>query len=234
MRSNKRLSALGIVVVAAALSLTACGPDDSSASGTSSSGASDSASASGSSGATSSSSATAGQDSSSGNGSSNSSSSGGGSSTSGGSGSSNSGSGSASGSACKTANLTVSTQHGISGEGQEIVDFKNSGSISCTMRGYAGVDLKGKGDSKGISAERGGSNERPLVKLAPGESTQFVLNYPLNKTGGSGYTFTTMVVTPPGETHSKTLSTSINVGVGNPDAGSDSPGIVIYAVGTGK
>jgi hypothetical protein len=103
------------------------------------------------------------------------------------------------------------------------------------MHGYAGVDLKGENGSDGtISASRGGSSDIPTVRLAPGEDTQFVLNYPMNNSGGSGYTFTTMIVTPPNETHSKTLSTSINIPVDNPDQDPKSGGIVIYAVGTGK
>ncbi|WP_406139209.1 DUF4232 domain-containing protein [Streptomyces sp. NBC_01089] len=239
MRSNKRLSALALVVVAAGLSLTACDPDNSTASGpASSSDTSGTAASAGSSSATSAPSTASGQDGSSGSGSGNSSSTSGGSgNASSGSGSSNSGSsnsGSASGSTCKTANLAITAQHGISGEGQEVVNFRNNASTSCTMQGYAGVDLRGKGDTDGVSATRGGSDERPVVKLGPGDSTQFVVNYPVNKSGGSGYTFTTMTITPPDETHSKTVSTSINIAVDNPDAKSKTGGIVIYAVGTGK
>jgi hypothetical protein len=115
-----------------------------------------------------------------------------------------------------------------------VVNLKNSGSSTCTMYGYAGVDLKGAGSDSAISAGRGGSSDIPTVRLAPGEETQFVLNYPMNNSGGSGYTFTTMIVTPPNETHSKTLSTSINIPLDNPDQDPASGGIVIYAVGTGK
>ncbi|NDZ77692.1 DUF4232 domain-containing protein [Streptomyces sp. SID10853] len=237
MRSNKRLSALALVVVAAGLSLTACDPNSTASGPAPSSDSAGTAASAGSSSATSAPSAASGQDGSSGSGSRTSSSNG--SSASGGSGNASSGSGSshsgsASGSTCKTANLAITTQHGISGEGQEVVNFRNNASTSCTMQGYAGVDLRGKGDTDGVSATRGGSSERPLVTLGPGDSTQFVVNYPVNKTGGSGYTFTTMTITPPDETHSKQVSTSINIGVGNPDSDSKSPGIVIYAVGTGK
>lgn len=42
-----------------------------------------------------------------------------------------------------------------------------------------------------------------------------------------------MVVTPPDETHSKTLSTSINIGLDNPDQDS-SGSLFMYAVGGGK
>ncbi|MFL4906696.1 DUF4232 domain-containing protein [Streptomyces sp. MMS24-I2-30] len=216
MRSSKKLPVLALVVAAAGLSLTACNPGTTNASGT--------VSASGS---------VADQGSSSGGGSSASGSNSGG--TSGGSGSSASGSGSGSGSAsggmCKTANLTLSAYHGISGEGQEIVSLKNSGSSTCTMHGFPGVDLSNGSDTT-ISADRSNSDV-PTVKLAPGEKTEFVLNYPFNNSGGTGFTFTTLIVTPPNETHSKTVATSINVPVDNPDAPSNG-GITVNAVGAGK
>jgi hypothetical protein len=215
MRINKRLSALALVAVAAGLSLTACNP----ASGTSSS----------------SSSAAAGQGGSSGSGSSSSTSGGSGSSNSASSdpGSSNSGSGSASGSTCQTSNLTISAHHGLSDEGQEIIELKNIGSSSCTMHGFPGVDLQGSNASDGtISASRSNSDV-PTVKLAPGEGTQAVLNYPFNNSGGTGFTFTKLIVTPPNETHSKTVSASINIPVDNPDQPKNG-GITINAVGSGK
>ncbi|WP_030903190.1 DUF4232 domain-containing protein [Streptomyces sp. NRRL F-5126] len=236
MRSSKRLSALALIVAAAGLSLTACGPDSSSASGASAaSGASGTPLSDGSGATPSSSPSSSGSDSSSGSSSgaetAAGTASGQGSGASGGGGGSGSGSG---GSMCLTSNLTITAQHGISGEGMEIVNLKNRGSSSCTMRGYAGVDLKGKGDTTGISATRYGKGELPTVKLAPGQSTQFVLYYPYNNSGGSGYTFTTLVITPPNETHSKTVSASINVPVDNPDQDTKGPGIVVHAVGTGK
>jgi hypothetical protein len=226
MRSSKRLSVLALVVVAAGLSLTACGPDDSSASGTTSSpNASGTPLSSSASGTTSSPSAAADQDGSSGSGSSGGSGSGG---TSGGSGSSDSGS--ASGSICKTSNLTISAEHGISGEGMELVNFKNTGSSSCTMHGFAGVDLKNGSDTVSVPRRSGG--DVPTVKLAPGEENGFVLYYPFNNSGGSGYTFTTMIVTPPNETHSKTISAAINIPVDS--QASASGDIFMYAVGAGK
>ncbi|MFJ2633410.1 DUF4232 domain-containing protein [Streptomyces sp. NPDC087422] len=237
MRSSKRLSVLALVVVAAGMSLTACGPDDSSASGTT---ASPSAP-----GATSSPSAAPGQDSSSdgsGDGSSGGSSdgSGGGSSdgsggTTGGSGSSNGGSsngGSAAGTMCKTSNLAISAEHGISGEGMELIHFKNTGSGSCTMHGFAGIDLKSGTDTVNV-ARRPGS-EVPTVTLAPGERTEAVLYYPFNNSGGSGYTFTTMTVTPPNETHSTSVGATINIPLDNPDENVQTTQIHMNAVGAGK
>ncbi|MFF7154840.1 DUF4232 domain-containing protein [Streptomyces sp. NPDC008139] len=237
MRSSKRLSVLALVVVAAGMSLTACGPDDSSASGTT-------ASPSGP-GATSSPSAAPGQDSSSGgsgdgSGSGSDSGSSGGSrdgsgGTTGGSGSSNGGSsngGSAAGTMCKTSNLAISAEHGISGEGMELIHFKNTGSSSCTMHGFAGIDLKSGTDTVNV-ARRPGS-EVPTVTLAPGERTEAVLYYPFNNSGGSGYTFTTMTVTPPNETHSTSVGATINIPLDNPDENVQTTQIHMNAVGAGK
>ncbi|MBD0735943.1 DUF4232 domain-containing protein [Streptomyces sp. CBMA29] len=230
MRSSKRLSVLALVVVAAGMSLTACGPDDSSASGTT---ASPSAP-----GATSSPSAAPGQDSSSSGGSGDGSSSGssdGSGGTTGGSGSSNGGSsndGSAAGTMCKTSNLAISAEHGISGEGMELIHFKNTGSSSCTMHGFAGIDLKSGTDTVNV-ARRPGS-EVPTVKLAPGERTEAVLYYPFNNSGGSGYTFTTMTVTPPNETHSTSVGATVNIPLDNPDENVQTTQIHMNAVGAGK
>ncbi|KIF76366.1 hypothetical protein QR77_25740 [Streptomyces sp. 150FB] len=233
MRRNMKLSVLALTAVAAGLSLTACGTEGVSASAsTSLAGASavQNASSNSAPDAASPAGAAARQNASS--------SSRSGSDRNGGSGASNSGAGSASRSAsssgtmCKSSNLAFSTHHGIEGE-QEIVVFKNIGSATCTMRGYAGVDLKGNDSDDAISVARV-PMDTPTIRLAPGEQTDFVLDYPRNDSGGSGYTFTTMIVTPPNETHSKTLSTSINVPLDNPDQGSDDPGIVLNPVGAGK
>ncbi|KIF75941.1 hypothetical protein QR77_22770 [Streptomyces sp. 150FB] len=225
MRSNRKLSGLALLAVAAGLSLTACNATGSIAAGPASSSATAGQDGSSDSGAdtASPSSATSGQSGSSGSG------------KSGGSGSSDSGSGSgsSSGSMCKTSNLSMSTQHGISGEGQEIVHLTNTGSGTCTMHGFPGVDLKSDSGSDTVSAARSNSDV-PTVTLAPGEKTDFVLNYEFNNSGGSGFTFTTMIVTPPNETHSKTLGTSVNIPVDNPDQASDSAGIQVNAVGAGK
>jgi hypothetical protein len=227
MRRNMKLSVLALTAVAAGLSLTACGTEGVSASAsTSLAGASaiQNASSNSDSDAASQAGAPARQNASSSSRSN--------SGKSAGSGASKSGSASASSSTCQTSNLAFSTHHGIEGE-QEIVVFKNIGSSTCTMRGYAGVDLKGNDSDDAISVARV-PMDTPTIRLAPGEQTDFVLDYPRNDSGGSGYTFTTMIVTPPNETRSKTLSTSINVPLDNPDQGSDDPGIVLNPVGAGK
>jgi len=131
-----------------------------------------------------------------------------------------------------TSNLTFSAHHGLSDEGQEIVDLTNSGSSTCTMHGFPGVDLSAGTDNH-ISAARSHSDV-PTVTLAPGEKTDFVLYYPLNNSGGTGFTFTTLTVTPPNETHSKNLSVSINIPVDNPDEPNTSGGVTVNPVGAGK
>lgn len=122
----------------------------------------------------------------------------------------------------------------MSDEGQEIVNLVNNGSSTCTMHGYPGVDLKSGSGGDTVSATRA-KTDTPTIKLAPGEQTDFVLYYPFNNSGGSGFTFTTMIITPPDETHSKSVSASINIPLDNPDQPSDSPsGITVNAVGAGK
>lgn len=141
---------------------------------------------------------------------------------------SGSGSGSASGSGgrCRTADLGFTATHGM-GEGILIVHLKNTGSATCTLKGFPGVDLKGKDGT--VSATR--SDVAPVaVEVKPGEETRFTLRYPPNTSGGSGTTFTTLVVTPPNETHSHTLPTDISVPV---TEGSGQP-VTVDPVGTGK
>ncbi|WAP57254.1 DUF4232 domain-containing protein [Streptomyces sp. S465] len=203
-----RKVAAGAVVAVAAFGLTACQDNADAGEGTSSS-ASASASDSGSSD-----SGTSGTSGSSDSDSAGSSDSSGGSDTSGGSGS------------CKTSQLAFSSSHGM-GEGDLIVNLKNTGSAACTLQGFPGVDLKSKNGT--VSATRS-TLDAPKVSVAPNEETRFTLHYPPNDSGGSGETFTTLVVTPPNETHSTSLSVSINVPVTDETTSS----IKVDPVGTGK
>jgi hypothetical protein len=132
---------------------------------------------------------------------------------------------------CKTSNLAISVAHGPSGEGMELVNFTNIGQSSCTMHGFAGVELKGKGSGRSVDVPRRDPANTPTVKLAPGEGNGFSLYYALNDSSG-GYTYTSMVVTPPNETHSKALSVSIDVPDANPDQSYANKEMEIYAVGT--
>ncbi|NED77830.1 DUF4232 domain-containing protein [Streptomyces sp. BBFR115] len=202
---------LAVLAVAASLSLTACQGDDdsagqnspSSSAAASSSGGSGSAD-SGQGGATDS----AGTDSGGTGGSSGGSTSG---SAASGKGSAGSGSGSGSGQSgkagtCRTDDLTITAKDtSISGEpdGTVTVQLTNRSGRSCTISGYAGVDLKTNAGS--VSAQRVGKSTGPSV-LKAGQATYFGISYPINDTGGSGVRVTGLLVTPPNETKTVSLA----------------------------
>ncbi|WP_428952332.1 DUF4232 domain-containing protein [Streptomyces sp. cg35] len=128
---------------------------------------------------------------------------------------------------CKTANLDFDSAHGM-GEGTLMVSFKNTGD-ACSLKGFPGVDLKAANGGGSISAGRSGL-AAPVVVLKNGEETRFTLHYPRNDSGGSGVNFTSMVVTPPNETHSKTLPVAVNLPVSDKADSS----VTVDPVGTGK
>ncbi|MBL0779737.1 DUF4232 domain-containing protein [Streptomyces albidoflavus] len=129
---------------------------------------------------------------------------------------------------CKTANLDISSTHGM-GEGTLHIAFKNTGD-ACFLKGFPGVDLKADSGPGGINANRS-DLAAPSVVLKTGESTRATLHYPANHSGGSGVDITLLDITPPNETHSKTVPTKINVPVSDH---STSDEVIIDPVGTGK
>ncbi|WP_353941300.1 DUF4232 domain-containing protein [Streptomyces sp. HUAS MG91] len=222
MRAQK--FALAAVALTAGLALTACQDDGDAASASN-----DSAAASSSSSASTSSSAGSSSSSSA---SSSGTSSAGGSTSATGSGSSDddapgSGGGQINTGPCRTANLSFSTAHGM-GEGDFMVAMKNT-SDACYLKGFPGVDLKAGNGGGSISAGRTGVAPVSVV-LKNGEETRFHLHYTPNNTGGSGVTITSLVVTPPNETHSRTLPVSLNL----PASDKPSGGVTVDPVGTGK
>jgi hypothetical protein len=88
-------------------------------------------------------------------------------------------------------------------DGTVVVELTNHSGRDCTISGYAGVDLKTSAGS--LSAKRTGQQAGSAV-LKNGKSTYFPVNYPFNKSGGSGVRVTGLVVTPPDETKSVTLN----------------------------
>ncbi|WP_338933109.1 DUF4232 domain-containing protein [Streptomyces netropsis] len=105
---------------------------------------------------------------------------------------------------CRTDELQITAKDGtIDGDsdGTVVVELKNRGGRSCAISGYAGVDLKTNAGS--LSAKRTGE-QAPSTVLKAGQSTFFGINYPFNKSGGSGIRVTGLLVTPPSET--KTVS----------------------------
>ncbi|MGW4562524.1 DUF4232 domain-containing protein [Streptomyces sp. NPDC004561] len=212
----QKLSLLAVAVAAVAgLSLTACQGSDDNASGTNGS----SAPSAGSQPSSAQGSASRGSD---------------GSGTSAGgsaaAGKSSSGAGASAGGsasrACTTSRLAFSTSGGMA-EGTLIVNLRNTGPATCTLKGFPGADLKSKDGT--VSARRSGL-AAPLVSVRPGQETRFTLHYPPNDSGGSGETFTSLVVTPPAETHPHTLAVRINV----PVSDGSGPAITVDPVGTGK
>ncbi|WP_055702878.1 MULTISPECIES: DUF4232 domain-containing protein [Streptomyces] len=129
---------------------------------------------------------------------------------------------------CKTANLQFRATHGM-GEGNVLVSMKNTGD-ACSLKGFPGVDLKADGGPGGISAERS-DLAAPSVVVKSGEETRFTLHYPPNNSGGSGVKIDRLVVTPPNETHSKTVMIGLDL-----PATDDSTveGLTVDPVGTGK
>ncbi|GAA2876777.1 hypothetical protein GCM10010524_05400 [Streptomyces mexicanus] len=115
------------------------------------------------------------------------------------------------------------------GEGELIVSLKNNGGDTCSLKGFPGVDLMSQDASEPLSARRS-DLAAPAVTLQPGEATRFTLHYPPNHTGGTGVYVSAIVVTPPDETHSKSLSVSIDIPV-TTTAADD---VRVDPVGTGK
>ncbi|MFJ3532156.1 DUF4232 domain-containing protein [Streptomyces sp. NPDC090132] len=234
----KKMSALALVVAAAGLSLTACGGSDGS-SAAADTGASSSASSS-----------AGGQDTGSADTSGSTEADGDSRSAAPGSeesGSSSTGSGkgsdltakggtSASGSMCRTDDLAFST--GSAGvKNQVVVNLKNTGSATCSMHGFPGVQLVGPdglGDT-GPDAARTDS-KASTVTIGPGEETRFLLRY-IPTTDGSGKTFTRLSVTPPNEKISA-IANLDGLTITVPASGGTSPDVFVdpigYHVGSGK
>uniref|UniRef100_A0AAU3H0E1 DUF4232 domain-containing protein n=1 Tax=Streptomyces sp. NBC_01401 TaxID=2903854 RepID=A0AAU3H0E1_9ACTN len=207
---------LAALVLTAGLSLTACqGGDSDAATSTNDSGSSSSSAASSSDGASDDSSASdkdtsaAGDDSATAK-----------------SAAAGSGDGQVTTGACKTADLGFSTTHGM-GEGNLTVRLKNNGDDTCSLKGFPGVDLKSQDASGPLSAKRTDLTA-PAVAINPGETTRFTLHYPAAE--GSGAYVSAIEVTPPNETHSKSLSVSLRLQISD---GADQE-VTVDPVGTGK
>jgi hypothetical protein len=217
----RKIPAVALVALAAGLSLTACGNDGATGASADATPSATTAAAQGGSGST---------------GSSGSSDSSGGSgstaapqATTGGNGSTAApadDSHATGGSACRTAHLSFTTSYGM-GEGELLVNLENTGAGACTLHGFPGVDLQGRDGT--ISAARSKA-AAPDVTLPAGQETRFTLHFPPNNTGGSGVTFTGLIVTPPNETHSHTIALTLNLPAGD----SSTPGVVVDPVGAGK
>ena len=106
---------------------------------------------------------------------------------------------------CATANLrfSVSPQAISRNQAAENVKLTNKGSRTCALLGFPGVDLKTNYGTESVPRSKKSAR---LVTLRPGASAVFGIDYPVNRTGGSGVRVESIVVTPPNETHSVTLA----------------------------
>ncbi|WP_405819482.1 DUF4232 domain-containing protein [Streptomyces sp. NBC_01390] len=258
----KKMPALALVVAAAALSLTACGSSDGS-SASASAGTSTTASSSTtggtstggtSTGGASTGGASTGGTSTGGQGSTLGSTSSGSSSADKGSTSASSSSGFSSGSGkgskvaaqtqastsaaprCKT-DLLAPSAAATGVKNEIVVNLKNTGSSTCSLHGFPGVQLigpDGLGDTGPDAARTEASPS--TVTIGPGEETRFLLRY-IPDTSGSGKTYTRLLVTPPNDrvgeiVNLDKLAFTISASSGNaPDVYVDPVG---YHVGSGK
>ncbi|MFE2426225.1 DUF4232 domain-containing protein [Streptomyces sp. NPDC059373] len=111
---------------------------------------------------------------------------------------------------CHTAGLTFSFGPGdgtvsSSDDQQKLaVVLKNKGSATCTLQGFPGVDLKSADGSWSLVRS---SVTPKKATLAPGNSATFIISYlPWTKGSGTEFKATSVVVTPPNETTSATLT----------------------------
>ncbi|MFJ2515016.1 DUF4232 domain-containing protein [Streptomyces griseoviridis] len=236
----KKLTVAAAVVVAAGLSLTACGSGGSGGP----SAASNASSASAGSSATSASSGSSGSasDGSSGGSSGGSNAHG---TLSGGSRSASSTAGGAAGSAgsATSARPACDADHldlGVSrtGTANEIaVSMKNTASRTCAMRGFPGVQLVGPDGLGDLGPDAARTEAKgPAVTLAHGEETRFLLRY-LPDTSGSGKKYTRLSVTPPNERVSEIVDLGRLAITVSPESG-HAPDVYVdpvgYHVGYGK
>ncbi|MFE0648289.1 DUF4232 domain-containing protein [Streptomyces sp. NPDC059534] len=110
---------------------------------------------------------------------------------------------------CRTAGLGFAIAPGsgaqaVGEQGAVVVRLTNKSGAPCTLKGYPGVDLVG--DTTWSLPRQTSQTPRP-VTLKPGATTTFTLTYQSYEEGsGVELTPKRIVVTPPGETHSTTLT----------------------------
>ncbi|MFG2640975.1 DUF4232 domain-containing protein [Streptomyces sp. NPDC048370] len=120
---------------------------------------------------------------------------------------------------CRSDELEISAVDNTidTSEGIVTVQFKNGGGRDCTINGFAGVDLKtAAGDTLSV-ARNGDKPVRAVIK--DGESAAFNITFPVNNSGGSGVRVAKILVTPPNETKTVTLTWPAGtLPVDNPDS----------------
>ncbi|MFJ5832680.1 DUF4232 domain-containing protein [Streptomyces sp. NPDC093089] len=110
---------------------------------------------------------------------------------------------------CRTAGLGFAIAPGsgaqaVGEQGAVVVELTNKSGAPCTLKGYPGVDLVG--DTTWSLPRQTSQTPRP-VTLKPGATTTFTVTYQSYEEGsGVELTPKRLVVTPPGETRSTTLT----------------------------
>ncbi|MEY9968717.1 hypothetical protein ABIA33_006804 [Streptacidiphilus sp. MAP12-16] len=188
-----RISMMSAAALAAGLALTACGANASTTGATGSSPSTTISSGSTPSGTTTTSGSTGGT-----------------ASTGGSTGSGGTGTTVALTNACHTANLGFSTGHDsgaqvVGSPGAVTIVLTNKGSASCDLRGYPGVDLVASNGNRWPLQRKTASVS--TVTLAPGATAAFVIDYmPYSSGSGMEFKAKSMLITPPNETHSYSMT----------------------------
>ncbi|MFE6159262.1 DUF4232 domain-containing protein [Streptomyces sp. NPDC056486] len=106
---------------------------------------------------------------------------------------------------CKTEDLAIDATDAAPDEASGRIDISmvNRGSTTCSATGFAGVDIKDV-DTTSNPIGRGQAQPR-ITTLKPGDAAVFNLAYDIDNTGDSLAHPTNIQVTPPNETHSVTL-----------------------------
>ncbi|WP_306337216.1 DUF4232 domain-containing protein [Streptomyces sp. KL118A] len=102
---------------------------------------------------------------------------------------------------CKTEDLAIDAQDAAPDETSGRIDITmiNRGSTTCSATGFAGVDIKDE-DNTSNPIERGQAQPR-VTNLKPGDAAVFNLAYDIDSSGKSLASPTELQVTPPNETH---------------------------------
>ncbi|MFE4862191.1 DUF4232 domain-containing protein [Streptomyces sp. NPDC056670] len=116
----------------------------------------------------------------------------------------------AGGSHCQTSQLAFAIAPGSGAQskgsqGAVTITLTNRGAKSCVMKGYPGVDLVGGATKWSLTRQ---TSETPsAVTVRPGATTTFNISYlPFDKGDGQEFQPKSIVITPPNETHSHTLA----------------------------
>ncbi|QKW25907.1 DUF4232 domain-containing protein [Streptomyces seoulensis] len=107
---------------------------------------------------------------------------------------------------CKTEDLAIDAVDAASDQRSGRIDITmvNRGSTTCSATGFAGVDIK-DADHTSNPVPRGHAQPRVTV-LKPGDAAVFDLAYDIDDSGDSLTNPTGILVTPPNETHTVSLA----------------------------